>query len=75
MTDINLDITGKICPFCLLIVQKKLKKIESGDILVVKCDHPPAANDTIPRAAKKKGYTITVSKLEPGLWELKITKK
>ncbi len=75
MTEIQLDITGKICPFCLLIVQKKVDKIASGDTLIVKCDHPPAANDTIPRAMKKRGYPIEVHKLEPGLWELKIDKK
>ncbi len=75
MSKIDLDITGKVCPFCLLIVQKKVEQISTGDTLIVKCDHPPAATDTIPRAMKKKGYGIKTEKLEPGLWELIIDKK
>lgn len=75
MTDYKLDITGKICPFCLLIVKKKLVDLETGDNLIVKCDHPPAATDTIPYAMKKAGYPVSSQKLEPGLWELVIEKK
>ena len=75
MTEFQLDITNKVCPFCLLLVNKKLDKISAGDVLVVKCDHPPAATDTIPQAMDKKGYPLSVKKLEPGLWELTIEKK
>ena len=38
-------------------------------------DHPPAATDTIPHVMKRKGEAITTKKLEPGIWELTITKK
>ena len=75
MTEFELDITGKICPFCLLSVKKKLANLESKDILIVKCDHPPAAKETIPYAMKKDGYPLILKKLEPGLWELRIEKK
>ena len=74
MVEDKIDITGKICPFCLLIVKKKLAKMAAADVLVVKCDHPPAAIDTIPYAMKKAGHTITTERIEPGLWELKIKK-
>lgn len=75
MVEHKLDITGKVCPFCLLIVKKKLANINEGDQLVVICDHPPAATDTIPYNMKKMEYPLESSKLEPGLWELKITKQ
>jgi len=71
----ELDITGKVCPYCLLFVKKEMAKLNSGDILKVLCDHPPAANETIPFAMKQEGNTITSEKLEPGLWRLTITKK
>ena len=75
MTEYTLDITGKVCPYCLLSVQKKLETLKSGDVLKVKCDHPPAANDNIPYAMKKAGHKLERNQLEPGLWELVITKK
>ncbi|MFX0070315.1 MAG: sulfurtransferase TusA family protein [Candidatus Hermodarchaeota archaeon] len=75
MTEHKLDITGKICPYCLLIVKKELKKLPSGDIIIVKTDHPPAATDTIPYNMKKEGNPIETRKLESGVWELTITKK
>ena len=76
MVDHTLDILGKTCPFCLLIVKKHLAKanMTSTDVLRVICDHPPAAIETIPYALKKMGYTIETKTLEPGVWELKITK-
>ena len=66
---------GKVCPFCLLIVRKKVGDLSTGDILTVKTDHPPAAIDTIPHEIKKLGNHIESKKLEPGVWELKITIK
>ena len=72
MTETELDITGKICPYCLLIVKKEIKKLSSGDVLIVKTDHPPAATDTIPYNMKKEGNPIETIKLEPGLWKLRI---
>ena len=75
MTEHDLDIMGKICPYCLLIVRKEIKKLSSGDILIVKTDHPPAATDTIPYNMKKEGNKLESKKLEPGVWELRITKK
>ena len=75
MVEFKLDILGKVCPYCLLAVRNEMKKLSSGDTLVVLTDHPPAATDTIPHDMKKKGETISIKKLEPGIWELTITKK
>ena len=75
MKNLTLDITGKMCPFCLLMVKKHLAKLVKEDVLIVKCDHPPAATETIPYAMKKAGYPCEMQKIRPGLWELRIRKK
>ena len=71
----NLDITGKVCPFCLLLVKKKLASMTNGESLVVILDHPPAATDTIPYNILKMGYKLETDEIEPGLWELTIIKQ
>ncbi|MFW9989322.1 MAG: sulfurtransferase TusA family protein, partial [Candidatus Odinarchaeota archaeon] len=61
-TEHNIDIMGKVCPFCLMIVRKKIEEIPVGDLLIVKTDHPPAATDTIPYNMKKRGYPVESKK-------------
>ena len=73
MTEYKLDIVGKVCPYCLLAVRNKIKELSPGDILIVKTDHPPAANDTIPTDLKKKGHKFNSILLEPGMWKITIT--
>jgi tRNA 2-thiouridine synthesizing protein A len=75
MVEYKLDILGKVCPYCLLAVRNEMKKLSSGDILIVVTDHPPAATDTIPYDMRKKGNKVSSKKLEPGVWEIRITKK
>lgn len=71
----NLDITGKVCPYCLLAVQKASAGLAKGDELVVKCDHPPAATNTIPQFAAENTMACSSRKVESGLWELTLVKK
>jgi len=71
----TLDITGVVCPYCILSVKKAADKMQSGDILVVRCDHPPAATGTIPEYAKATGMAVESTKIGDGLWELRLTKK
>ena len=61
-----------ICTFPFMFF---MKSIIFKVILIVKTDHPPAATDTIPYNMKKEGNPLETKKLEPGLWELTITKK
>jgi TusA-related sulfurtransferase len=75
MTTKNLDITGKVCPYCLLAVQKASAALSPSDVLVVTCDHPPAATTTIPQFAKDNGMACETKKAAPGLWEIRLTKK
>lgn len=70
----TLDITGKVCPYCLLAVQKQVKVMKHADELVVTCDHPPAATTSIPQFAKDNGLNIDVKKISSGFWEIRLTK-
>jgi TusA-related sulfurtransferase len=75
MTTKNLDITGKVCPYCLLAVQKAAAALNPSDTLVITCDHPPAATTTIPQFAQDAGMAIQSKEISPGLWEIRLTKK
>lgn len=75
MTTKKLDITGKVCPYCLLVVQKTAAAMKSGDEVVIACDHPPAATTSIPQFARDSGIACDAKKTAPGLWEIRLTKK
>jgi TusA-related sulfurtransferase len=72
MTDYTLDITGKVCPYCILAVQKELGKMKKGDRLIVTSDHPPAATETIPGFARDSGLGVETKKVAPGLWRIEL---
>lgn len=74
MTKTKLDITGKVCPYCLLAVQKAAAGLSKGDELIITCDHPPAATTTIPLFAKENALALSSRKIESGLWELTLIK-
>ncbi len=71
----NLDITGKVCPYCLLAVQKAVATLNPSDELVVLCDHPSTATTSIPQFAQDTGMTVQSKKVSSGLWEIRLTKK
>ncbi|RPI39855.1 MAG: sulfurtransferase TusA family protein [Methanoregulaceae archaeon] len=75
MTTKNLDITGKVCPYCVLAIQKSVTGLKSNDELVVTCDHPSAATSSIPQFAEDAGLACESKKISPGLWELRLTRK
>jgi TusA-related sulfurtransferase len=75
MTRKNLDLTGKVCPYCLLAVQKESKRMNPLDELVITCDHPPAATESIPWFARESGFEIESRKTGPGLWEILLRKR
>ena len=75
MTTKTIDLTGKVCPYCLLAVQKAAAALKPSDELVITCDHPPAATTSIPQLARDTGMTCDTKKTAPGLWEIRLTKK
>ncbi len=75
---INLNISGQICPACLLIALKEINKhqrlLKSGKVnMLVKTDHRDATR-TIPNAAAAMGYAVTVTKKQ-GSYEIMIGKE
>ncbi|MDR3101799.1 MAG: sulfurtransferase TusA family protein [Methanocalculaceae archaeon] len=46
-----MDITGKVCPFCVLSVDQKMKNMPAGSTLVIICNHDPATTDSVPEYA------------------------
>ena len=66
MTTKTLDITGKVCPYCVLAVQKSVTDMKPGDELVVTCDHPSAATSSIPQFAQDTGFAVESKKTLPG---------
>ncbi|HWQ65236.1 MAG TPA: sulfurtransferase TusA family protein [Methanospirillum sp.] len=74
MTQKKLDITGVVCPFCILKVKGAMEKILPGEELIVVSDHPPAAKDSIPAFAQMNGWKCAVQEEGQGIWELIITK-
>jgi len=75
MTTTTLDITGKVCPYCVLAIQRSVTGMKSGDELIVTCDHPSAATSSIPEFAKDAGFSLEPKKISPGLWELRLVRK
>jgi TusA-related sulfurtransferase len=71
MTEKKLDLSGKVCPYCLLAVQKESKNLSKGDTLVITCDHPPAVRDSIPQYCQDNGMSVTTKMIGPGIWELR----
>jgi TusA-related sulfurtransferase len=70
----TLDITGKVCPYCLLVVQKHANAMKQSDELVITCDHPPAATTSIPQYARDNNLQCEVKKISSGVWELRLNK-
>jgi TusA-related sulfurtransferase len=75
MTTKNLDITGKVCPYCLIAVQKAASALNPSDELVITSDNPSAATNSIPLFAQENGMAILSKKISSGLWEIRLTKK
>jgi TusA-related sulfurtransferase len=71
----TLNITGKVCPYCVLAVQKETTTMKPGDELVVISDHPPAATTSIPQFALDNGMEVGTKKTAPGIWEITLAKK
>jgi TusA-related sulfurtransferase len=75
MSKKNLDITGKVCPYCLLAVQKEAKMLKPSDELIITCDNPAAATTSIPQLAADLDLALESKKVSSGLWEIRVSKK
>lgn len=73
MKEVLLDCFGEACPIPLIKVQKTMKKMKTGDMLIVQIDHSCAMKN-IPEWARKDGHNVEVEEIEDGEWEVIIEK-
>ena len=55
--DDQLNATGALCPIPVLKAQKRLKKLQSGEILNILADDPAAVID-FPHCCSEQGHTL-----------------
>lgn len=73
--DKELNLKGKICPYTFIESMLTLEEMETGQVLKVIVDYPPAACD-VPRSLKNEGYEIlNVSQLNETDWAILIQNK
>lgn len=70
MDSIHLDISGQICPSCLLLTLKELNQhaaaVRAGQTEIVVTTDDRQATATIPDAVGKMGYTAEVTRVDAG---------
>jgi len=70
----ELDATGEICPYPLVMTQRAIKALKSYERLLVKVDYPKSSED-IPRWAEEVGHKVLeVKKTGEAQWEILIEK-
>ncbi|MBI5739778.1 MAG: sulfurtransferase TusA family protein [Nitrospirae bacterium] len=73
--DKYLDIRGEVCPYTLVKSKLALENIGVGQILEIILDYPEAAN-SIPKAMHNYGHSvITVDKINPKEWIVRVRKE
>ncbi len=66
----ELNLKGKVCPYTFIETMLALEEMNSGEILRVIVDYPPAACD-VPRSLKNEGYEIlAVTKTNETDWAI-----
>lgn len=73
MKEVELDCLGEACPIPLVKAEKKIKELESGDVLIVQIDHSCAMKN-LPEWARKEGHNVEVEEIDDGEWEIIIEK-
>jgi len=70
VNSIHLDISGQICPSCLLLTLKELNQhaaaVRAGQTEIVVTTDDRQATTTIPDAVSKMGYSAEVSRVDAG---------
>jgi tRNA 2-thiouridine synthesizing protein A len=73
--DRDLNLKGKICPYTFIESMLTLEEMESGQILRVTVDYPPAVCD-VPKSLKNEGYEILeVSPVNDTDWAILVKNK
>jgi len=73
MAEYELDCMGEACPIPLVKAEKKIEKLNVGDILVILIDHSCAMKN-LPEWARKQGHNVELDEIDDGEWEVVIEK-
>ena len=71
--EIDLDLRGLKCPLPVLRARRALSKLQSGNLLVVRCTDPLAAID-IPHMVAQDGHSLEQSREDDGTLTFHIRK-
>jgi tRNA 2-thiouridine synthesizing protein A len=72
--DLTIDAKGQKCPMPVLLTSRGIKKIESGQIMVVEATDSGSKSD-IPSWAKDTGNELLDQSVEDGVYRYVIRKK
>ncbi len=72
--DRDLNLKGKICPYTFIESMLALEEMESGQILRVIVDYPPAVCD-VPKSLKNEDEILNVSALNDTDWAILVKNK
>jgi TusA-related sulfurtransferase len=73
MKEFVLDCMGEACPIPLVKAQKKMEEVETGDVVIVQCDHSCAMKN-VPEWARNAGHNVEIDEVDDGEWEIIIEK-
>ncbi|MFQ5559756.1 MAG: sulfurtransferase TusA family protein [Nitrospinota bacterium] len=69
-----LDIKGQVCPYTFVRSKLKLEEMETGDVLKIIIDHPPAVKN-VPDSITSDGHKILkVNEVGTSEWEIFVEK-
>ncbi len=71
----KIDISGRISPYCLAVVEKEAKSLKPSGELFITCNNFPAVTTSIPRIAREEGLSMEVRSHSDGYWEIRLTKE
>lgn len=74
MEEIKLDCMYEMCPIPLLRAMEKLKKMDSGDVLILQINYSCSIKNVV-EWAEKQGHAVNCIEVEDGEWEVYIKKK
>lgn len=76
MVDVTdtLDVRGEVCPYPDVKSKRKIKKMNSGEVLEILVDYPLSA-ERIPETMKSKGHELlSVDKISDSEWKILVRK-
>ena len=74
MTDSQVDLNGKLCPFIIMYVLREVNRMQSGESRVFQVDDPLAIKSVPEELESNKDVTVEIEKISVG-WLVKVDKQ